>query len=430
MLFFRQKESTEPVINTLAQQKSAYISNQLPVETLKGLKITQLTEKDLQIAMVIQPLIEQNIDHIVDMFYDIIGEASELRRIINENSSIDQLKASIGEHIIEMFSGTIDEAYLKKRITIAVRHVNIGLTQEWYIASFQNLFQSIYRLITNHYPSLEDSRRATITVNKLLNLEQQLVLTAYDEELNRLKADEERARRERVQSLHSTSEELVALKDKVEGSFSEMVNQFNSILQSIESGTGAINQTLNVIQAGQSQIQTATHSMENMDHATEQILTEMEDLQKLSTQVKSISEIVMSLAEQTNLLALNASIEAARAGDHGRGFAVVANEVRNLAEQSNVSAENITELIVKTNEQIESGMKSANDVEVHLLKVNEQMKGTERAFEDFDEATEHTINNYESIQANIDKFQDLFNEVRKITTIISNAAEHIDEMID
>src|SRR5699024_3712588 len=146
----------------------------------------------------------------------------------------------------------------------------------------------------NHYPSLEDSRRATITVNKLLNLEQQFVLTAYDEELNRLKADEERAKRERVQSLYSTSEELVALKDKVEGSFSEMVNQFNSILQSIESGTGAINQTLNVIQAGQSQIQTATHSMENMDHATEQILTEMEDLQKLSTQVKSISEIVMS----------------------------------------------------------------------------------------------------------------------------------------
>ncbi|MEZ8804234.1 methyl-accepting chemotaxis protein [Vibrio splendidus] len=128
--------------------------------------------------------------------------------------------------------------------------------------------------------------------------------------------------------------------------------------------------------------ETAANTIDKLEVLEEQVLVSKEKICQFSELLESLDEInknvtqlvdsIKGIAAQTNLLALNAAIEAARAGEHGRGFSVVADEVRQLANTANQSAESIdTEMasISKISDSIFNKQKEVEDVIILSSKV-------------------------------------------------------------
>ena len=125
--------------------------------------------------------------------------------------------------------------------------------------------------------------------------------------------------------------------------------------------------TLKVIDKTNDKIQVLTNSSEHCYSLSRESMDLMEDITKATAEISNITKMIDDIAMQTNILALNASVEAARAGEQGKGFAVVAAEVRNLAQTSQESVKNITNIVNNSIEKIKEGN----------LKIKETMEALE-----------------------------------------------------
>lgn len=138
-----------------------------------------------------------------------------------------------------------------------------------------------------------------------------------------------------------------------------------------------------------------------------------------SQQIADISRAIREISAQTNLLALNASIEAARAGEHGKGFSVVAGEIRKLAERSDESAVQVTELVeaivgdiekasdsmAKGEREVQSGITSIHQTGEAFMQIYEATRAVAEQAEEASAAAEQMSASVQEVAASLQQME-------------------------
>lgn len=165
-----------------------------------------------------------------------------------------------------------------------------------------------------------------------------------------------------MEELTASMEEIAATVEHLSGNAQEILDGINHMKEETTQGVELTNNlkdfSIGVRDVTEEKLGNIRGIMEKKQEALE---ASIEDSRQIE-QINHLTEDILEIASQTNLLALNASIEAARAGEAGKGFAVVAEEIRQLAESSKNTANDIQKISENVVQSVNELMQDAGDL--------------------------------------------------------------------
>ena len=212
------------------------------------------------------------------------------------------------------------------------------------------------------------------------------------------------------QSQSEAASNMASAVEEMSGSIHQVADNTNEVRVISENSMVLANHGKDVVQQVVSDMSSITQAVVNTAKTIQELGVKSDQIQDI---VKSIKEI----ADQTNLLALNAAIEAARAGEQGRGFAVVADEVRNLAEKTRKSTQEIASMteeirestslavaeVEATVDKVRSGAQLAIKAGENIVEINEGASRVLSGVEDISSSIKEQSQASREIAANVEK---------------------------
>ena len=317
------------------------------------------------------------------------------------------LRALLGEDNDESADLTVEALFAAtSKTTKDVRDLleNMQATVDEFVPHYQTLADASRFLSARAEDGLQAARKGRTDIDAMH--QKQKTVISQVEVLNQRAQDEAAISRE----LSASLEEMAGALEHSAQKFLETTRNVNEMVNSIQSATGQAEQTAQITEStaqdldrigealdrlrtgvarnadsaaavkedatqGVRVVQSFTKEMGRIDEESRKAITAMQRLSRQTTEVTKIIEVIKDLVSDTELLAFNAAIIAAKAGAEGRGFSVVAEEIRDLADRTTTSADEIETIIKsirKDTEQVSATVESTG----HFIRRGKDLSGS------------------------------------------------------
>lgn len=236
---------------------------------------------------------------------------------------------------------------------------------------------------------------------------------------------------ENVNYIATTMEEITASMEEIASSIEGLMKNTHEILEFVNNVGDqtkecvSISSDIKALAIGvKEETEKKKNEISNLINEKQNALFSSIEASRQITNINNLTNDILDIASQTNLLALNASIEAARAGEVGKGFAVVAEEIRQLAENSKNTANDIQSISVEVISAVNQLMENAQNLMYFVQnRIMSDYVGFEGATDTYYEKAEHM----DSVMA---VFNDNISALHKVMAEMNNGITNISTVVE
>ncbi|MDG5799769.1 methyl-accepting chemotaxis protein [Marinilabiliaceae bacterium ANBcel2] len=217
-------------------------------------------------------------------------------------------------------------------------------------------------------------------------------------------------------NIASASQQMSGTSQQMSQGASEQASSAEEVSSSMEQMVSNIQQnTDNAMQTEKIAVQSA----EGIKQGAESTDVAVKSMKEIASKVSIIGDI----AYQTNMLALNAAVEAARAGEHGTGFAVVAEEIRKLAERSQIAAEEIDTLS-------ENGVKVSDEASEKLSTIVPEIEKTAKLVQEIAAASMEQNSGADQVNGAVQQLNEVIQQNAAAAEEMASSSEELSGQAD
>ena len=331
-----------------------------------------------------------------------------LRRIQDVSKRVTRVAADVESESRKVVDGTIVETEAINNISASIEELNAVISEiaggtDGLAASAEETSASMVQMVTNITEITSSTQDMSVAVE------------ATSASIEQLSAA--------IKEVASNTGELAEAAEETQSAILEIANSVKEVEQRAKESAMLSDKVRNeAVTFGMVSVEKTIVGMKNIKATVEKTADYIKKLGGRSEEIGQILNVIDEITDQTTMLALNAAILAAQAGEHGKGFSVVADEIKELAERTSMSTQEIAALIQSVQQEVGDAVAA---MEEGLKSVETGFKVSNEAVDALRKIVESSRRSYEMAAA----IEHSTTEQTKAALLVSKAMEKVLSMV-